>query len=256
MTDLLDFVSRSRTAFYVFRLPETNIVAANAAAVELYGSSEDAIIGRYASSLFHGADQVHSTIALSALAAGAIDSYCVECRSAIAASGVKARLCVRRFDVEEAQFAVAMTVSVEQQRPLDAVEEEFATATGIAWVSTSKTRHRTDSAGSDSGDVAESVFAVLDQLTPRQRDIVAALLRGERTSETAASLFLSKSTVRSHLSAIFNQFGVHSQSELLALLRSQKAVFGAGRTRNRAQAAQTRPIRAPSSAREVMPSFR
>ncbi|MBK5332383.1 MAG: helix-turn-helix transcriptional regulator [Ilumatobacteraceae bacterium] len=223
MTGVLEFVRQSRQAFHVLRLPQTTIVAANAAAVELYGESADVIIGRHASSLFRGADQVHAAVALSALAAGAIDSYCVECRSAIATSGVKARLCVRRFDVEGAQFAVAMTVPVDQQRPLGAVEEAFATAKGIGWVSTSPTLRTTRSVGSGSGQVAESVFAVLDRLSARQREIVAALLRGERTSETAASMFLSKSTVRSHLSAIFNQFGVHSQTELLVLLRSQNA---------------------------------
>ena len=101
--------------------------------------------------------------------------------------------------------------------------EAFATAKGIGWVSRSPTLRTTRSVESGSGQVAESVFAVLDRLSARQREIVAALLRGERTSETAASMFLSQSTVRSHLSAIFNQFGVHSQTELLVLLRSQNA---------------------------------
>ena len=230
MTDVLEFVSRSRQAFHVLQLPETTIVAANVAAVELYGESADVIIGRHASSLFRGADQVHAAIALSTLAAGAIDSYCVEYRSAIATSGVKARLCVRRFDVEDGQVAVAMTVPVEQQRPLDAIEEEFATEKGIAWVSPLPTPRVTPSDGSDPGHVAESAFSVLDRLSPRQRQIVAALLRGERTSEIAASMFLSKSTVRSHLSAIFKEFGVHSQTELLATLRSQKVAAGRGPT--------------------------
>jgi DNA-binding CsgD family transcriptional regulator len=228
MTDVVEFVSRSRQAFHVVRLPQTTVVAVNAAAVELYGESADVVLGRHASSLFRGADQVHADIALSILAVGAIDSYCVECRSPITTSGVNVRLCVRRFDVEQGQVAVVMTVPVEQRRALDAVEEEFATATGIAWVSKSPTPRITGADRSASGDVAERAFAVLDRLSARQREIVAALLRGERTSETAASMFLSTSTVRSHLSAIFNAFGVHSQTELLALLRSQKAAAGRG----------------------------
>jgi DNA-binding NarL/FixJ family response regulator len=221
MTDVLEFIGRSRHAFHVVRLPETTIVEANVAAVELYGQSASVIIGRHASSLFHGADQVHAAVALSALAAGAIDSYSVECQSAISTSGVKVRLCVRRFDVEQGRVAVAMTVPAEQQRPLDLVEEEFATATGIAWVSRSPRPRTTPSHGSGSGHAAVSAFAVLDRLSARQREIVAALLRGERSSEIAAAIFVSQSTVRSHLSTIFSEFGVHSQSELLALLRSQ-----------------------------------
>jgi DNA-binding NarL/FixJ family response regulator len=208
MTDVLEFVGRSRQAFHVVRLPETTIVAANTAAAELYGERPEVIIGRHGSSLFRGADEVHATIALSALAAGAVDSYCVQSRSAIAA-GVNAWLCVRRFHVEETHVAVAMTVPVDQQRPLDAVENEFATARGIRWASTSA--HH-----------ADRTFAILDGLTARQREIVAALLRGERTSDIAASLFVSKSTVRNHLAAIFKEFGVHSQPELLRLLRSER----------------------------------
>jgi DNA-binding CsgD family transcriptional regulator len=36
----------------------------------------------------------------------------------------------------------------------------------------------------------------------------------------ARDLYVSQSTVRNHLSAIFHLFGVHSQAELLALLRA------------------------------------
>jgi DNA-binding NarL/FixJ family response regulator len=44
-------------------------------------------------------------------------------------------------------------------------------------------------------------------------------LRGERVSTIAADLYLSASTIRNHLSAIFAKAGVHSQTELLALYR-------------------------------------
>ncbi|MEY2553890.1 MAG: hypothetical protein QOC57_1750, partial [Ilumatobacteraceae bacterium] len=62
-------------------------------------------------------------------------------------------------------------------------------------------------------------LATLDRLPLRQRQIVAALLQGDRTPTIAASLFVSNSTVRSHLSSIFAAFGVRSQTELLSLLR-------------------------------------
>jgi DNA-binding NarL/FixJ family response regulator len=59
----------------------------------------------------------------------------------------------------------------------------------------------------------------LSELSRRQWDVVSRLARGERVSTIATELYLSQSTVRNHLSAIFRKVGVHSQRELLALLR-------------------------------------
>jgi DNA-binding CsgD family transcriptional regulator/PAS domain-containing protein len=56
-------------------------------------------------------------------------------------------------------------------------------------------------------------------LSPRQWEIATRLVHGERVATIAREMFLSQSTVRNHLSAIFRKFGVHSQSELLALWR-------------------------------------
>jgi DNA-binding CsgD family transcriptional regulator/PAS domain-containing protein len=69
--------------------------------------------------------------------------------------------------------------------------------------------------------VDASHFAALDQLPRRQRQIVDRLLRGEGISSIAASMFISPSTVRNHLSHVYAVFGVHGQSELLARLRSR-----------------------------------
>jgi DNA-binding CsgD family transcriptional regulator len=52
----------------------------------------------------------------------------------------------------------------------------------------------------------------------RQWEILTRFIRGERVEEIAADLYLSPSTVRNHLSAIYKKFGVHSQTELLAKL--------------------------------------
>jgi DNA-binding CsgD family transcriptional regulator len=58
------------------------------------------------------------------------------------------------------------------------------------------------------------------QLTTREMEIVRLLVLGDRVRSISQRLFLSQSTVRSHLSTIFSKFGVRSQSELLDLLRS------------------------------------
>jgi DNA-binding CsgD family transcriptional regulator len=59
-------------------------------------------------------------------------------------------------------------------------------------------------------------------LSSRQWEIVTRLQRGERVPGIAAALFLSQSTVRNHLTAVFRKFGVHSQAELLATLRGDE----------------------------------
>jgi DNA-binding CsgD family transcriptional regulator len=61
-------------------------------------------------------------------------------------------------------------------------------------------------------------FPQMRSLSGRQWEILSRLIRGERVSTIAATMFVSPSTVRNHLSAIFGRFGVHSQAELLALL--------------------------------------
>ena len=70
--------------------------------------------------------------------------------------------------------------------------------------------------------VAENAVQRLDGLSPRQRDIVAKLLTGKRVGEIARDMYLTPSTIRNHLTAVFRKFGVHSQIELLSVLRSSE----------------------------------
>jgi DNA-binding CsgD family transcriptional regulator/PAS domain-containing protein len=60
------------------------------------------------------------------------------------------------------------------------------------------------------------------ELSSRQWEVLARLQRGERVPGIAREMFLSQSTVRNHLAAIFRKTGVHSQAELLALLRENR----------------------------------
>jgi DNA-binding NarL/FixJ family response regulator len=63
-------------------------------------------------------------------------------------------------------------------------------------------------------------IAGLVQLSDRQWEVLARIARGERVQGIAKALFVSQSTVRNHLSDIFRKLGVHSQAELLELLRA------------------------------------
>jgi two-component system response regulator FixJ len=62
------------------------------------------------------------------------------------------------------------------------------------------------------------------QLTPREREIFDAMLRGMRPPEIARTFFISVHTVRRHAQAVFRKLDVHSQIELMNR-------YGAGGTR-------------------------
>jgi two-component system nitrate/nitrite response regulator NarL len=52
--------------------------------------------------------------------------------------------------------------------------------------------------------------AALD-LTPRQREVLACLVRGESNKQIARSLNLSEGTVKVHLAVVFERLGVSSR---------------------------------------------
>jgi PAS domain S-box-containing protein len=60
----------------------------------------------------------------------------------------------------------------------------------------------------------------LERLSRRERDVVDELLRGHRVVSIAARLEVSEHTVRNHLKSIFRKLEVHSQAELVRLIRS------------------------------------
>lgn len=55
----------------------------------------------------------------------------------------------------------------------------------------------------------------LDTLTPREREIVALVSLGLKNKKIAERLFISETTVRHHLTSIFNKLSVTSRLELM-----------------------------------------
>jgi DNA-binding CsgD family transcriptional regulator len=65
----------------------------------------------------------------------------------------------------------------------------------------------------------DSTQEALSTLSSRQHEVAARLLRGERVATIARTMHLSPSTVRNHLSVIYDRLGVRSQIELAELMR-------------------------------------
>jgi DNA-binding CsgD family transcriptional regulator len=70
------------------------------------------------------------------------------------------------------------------------------------------------------GGLTERDIPGLNRLTTRELEVLARLLDGQRAPAIATELFLTQSTVRNHLGAIFGKVGVSSQHELLSVFRA------------------------------------
>ena len=67
---------------------------------------------------------------------------------------------------------------------------------------------------------------VLDDLTPRQRQVLALLAEGLPTPEIARRMAVSVNTVRTHVNVVLHRLGVHSRLRAVALYAD---VAGSGR---------------------------
>jgi DNA-binding CsgD family transcriptional regulator/PAS domain-containing protein len=119
-------------------------------------------------------------------------------------------------DHNPARFAVAMWV-LDTDSDTESAEQRAARLEDHLW------RIALEIAAAGIGDAPTSGEMwwgdpALRELSRRQLEILRRLLRGERVPTIAGELFLSRSTVRNHLSAIYRRLGVHSQAELLARL--------------------------------------
>ena len=66
-------------------------------------------------------------------------------------------------------------------------------------------------------------LADMARLTPRQSEVLIRIVSGQRVARIATDLYVSRSTVRNHLSSIYQKLGVGSQTELIEFVRSRRA---------------------------------
>ena len=84
--------------------------------------------------------------------------------------------------------------------------------------------HKAETAQAPEFSVDESLEAVADmyELTPREREITKLIYEGKSNSEIAEELFISESTVKTHLYNIFRKAGVKNRIELSCLVRGDR----------------------------------
>jgi len=121
------------------------------------------------------------------------------------------------------RFAVAMWV-LDTERDVKSPEQRAARLEDHLWRIALEIAAAGIGDGPASGEMWWSDPA-LRELSQRQLEILRRLLWGERVPTIARDLFLSQSTVRNHLSAIYRRLGVHSQAELLARLLPSRPPF-------------------------------
>ena len=62
------------------------------------------------------------------------------------------------------------------------------------------------------GDERSDLQSAIDDLTPRERDVLRVLSTGATNAEIAAELFLSAGTVKNHVSSILRQLGLSDRT--------------------------------------------
>ena len=75
-------------------------------------------------------------------------------------------------------------------------------------------------AGSETAPPLPLAHPDLGHLSPREKDVLVALVGGERVPSIAERLHVSPHTVRTHLKHLFRKMGVESQAELIDRIRT------------------------------------
>lgn len=129
------------------------------------------------------------------------------------------------FDLDEYAFgslkAGASAFLLKSTKPaalIDAVKTVAAgSAVAAPRLTTKLIEHYLQPDRSQQPDQPYDKIGVLDELSPRERDIFVAIVRGLTNTEISAELVLAPSTVKSHINSIFAKLGLRDRVHAVIL---------------------------------------
>lgn len=199
-------VAASSLAATLVDMTSNRVIVTSEAAARLLHAPREGLVGR---PLLDFADDPSIVAnALATLATGVIESYQAPRR-------------VRRFDGTSFQGRVWVRLGHESGRRVFLIVFTDDSATG----------QFAESLGFLGPPPELQLVPGLDTLTGRETEVLERLVGGARVPQIAEQMFLAPATVRNHLSSIYRKLGVHTQSDLVALLRPTGPEGGPGTMR-------------------------
>ena len=145
----------------------------------------------------------------------------LEATRLIAAEHPSVRIVVlTTFDLDEYAFAAlragASGFLLKDAHPHELIGAIRAAYAGDAVLSPRVTRRMLEMFGTRLPD-AESTPTVVDELTDREREVFLAIARGRSNAEIAEDLFLSESTVKTHVGRVLAKLGARDRVHAVIL---------------------------------------
>jgi DNA-binding NarL/FixJ family response regulator len=146
----------------------------------------------------------------------------VEATRRLVAAGAEARvLILTTFDLDEYVFealrAGASGFLLKDVQPAQLVDAVRVVARGEALLAPTVTRRLLDRFARSLPGAPEPPAPELAELTDREREVLALLAEGLSNAELAERLFLSETTVKTHVSSILRKLGLRDRVQAVVL---------------------------------------
>lgn len=142
-------------------------------------------------------------------------------RAAAAAEPAPRVLILTTFDLDEYVFAGlragASGFVLKDALAPDLLSAIRAVASGAAVVAPAITRRLIERFIGDAPVDDRPTMAVLDVLTPREREVLSLIARGLSNTEIAARLFLSEGTIKTHVGRVLAKLGLRDRIQAVIL---------------------------------------